>query len=332
MTGPLRVAVIGLGWWGLNVLRTIDESADIEALVAVDPSPVAVEAAAQRGVPSATTLEEVLDDPAVEAVVLCTPHAQHARQIVAAARRGRHVYCEKPLAPTQPEARAAVAAVQAAGVVLAVGHERRFEPAVLHVRGILDAGDLGTALVVEGNFSQDKFLDLPSTNWRLSAQDAPVGPLSATGIHLVDLAIAVLGQPETVWARLSDRGAGFANGDTLSVMISFASGATASVTAVLATPFIGRFAIFGSVGWAEIRDRSHPEASTGWDVTIARRGKEIERLEFAAHSGLRSNLEAFATAVRGGAQYPIPLEQMIAGARAFEAIVRSTRSGRIEAC
>ena len=164
-------------------------------------------------------------------------------------------------------------AVTAAKVQLGIGHERRFEPGIIDLRARLAAGELGTALLMEGNFSQDKFLALPADNWRLSAVDAPVGPLSATGIHIVDLSIALFGKPKEVWARLATRGSPFANGDTLGVMIAFESGATAMLTAILATPFMGRIAVYGSQGWIEIRDRTHPEHPTGWDVTVTHRGR-----------------------------------------------------------
>jgi predicted dehydrogenase len=113
------------------------------------------------------------------------------------------------------------------------------------------SGDLGTPLVFEGNFSQDKFLALPPDNWRLSSVEAPVGPLSATGIHLVDLAVSVLGEPVVVWARLATRATSFGNGDTLSVTLGFAGGGTASITAILTPPFIGRGD--GVLGPADVR-------------------------------------------------------------------------------
>ena len=156
---------------------------------------------------------------------------------------------------------------------------------------------------MEGSFSQDKFLALPAHNWRLSAEEAPVGPLSATGIHLVDLSIALLGRPTEVWARLATRGSPFANGDTLGVMIAFESGATAILSAILATPFIGRIALYGSQGWMEIRDRTHPEHPSGWDVTVSRRGGSQATHFVPPHPAVRDNIEAFARAIAGGAAY-----------------------------
>jgi predicted dehydrogenase len=84
------------------------------------------------------------------------------------------------------------------GCAIGLGHERHFEPAVIEMRRRLESGEFGNLLLLEGNFSQDKFLKLPSDNWRLSNSANPVGPLSATGIQMVDLSIALLGRPISV--------------------------------------------------------------------------------------------------------------------------------------
>jgi predicted dehydrogenase len=129
---------------------------------------------------------------------------------------------------------------------------------------------------------------------------------------------------------LSTRGSSFANGDTLAMSIAFENGATALLSAILATPFVGRLAVYGSQGWMEIRDRTHPESPSGWDVTTVHRGEEPVT-EFAPpHPAVRDNLESFAQAVSGKGYYPVDLEEMIANVRTFEAITRSVASGRIE--
>ena len=185
-------------------------------------------------------------------------------------------------------------------------------------------------MLLEGNFSQDKFLMLPRDNWRLSHAANPAGPLSGTGIHLVDLAIALLGQPIHVWARLAQLGSDFENGDTLSMTIGFENGTTAMLGAVLATPFMGRLALLGAKGWMEIRDRGHPEDPMGWDVTSESRDKSRVTAFYPPHPAVRDNLEAFGRAARGEADYPVALEEMLTNVRAFEAIQRSMKSGAIE--
>ncbi len=326
----IKAAVIGLGWWGKTILKNLLNSTVIAPVLAVDPLDQARASASALGVETASRFEDALANSKVDAVILCTPQEHHAQQIAAAARSKRHVFCEKPLCTTAADAEAAIAAVRKAGVQLGIGHERRFEPAVIEMRKRFASGEFGNPLLLEGNFSQDKFLKLPSDNWRLSNTLNPVGPLSATGIHMVDLAIALLGRPTSVWARLARLGSDFENGDTLSITIGFENGATAMLGAVLATPFMGRLALLGSKGWMEIRDRSHPENSTGWDVTCVHRDQAPATAFYPPHPAVRDNLEAFGRAALGQAPYPVALDEMLANVRSFEAIQRSVKSGAIE--
>jgi predicted dehydrogenase len=326
----IRAAVIGLGWWGQTLLKTLSNSTVIEPVLGIDPLGPARAAAAAHGVETAPRFEDALASNNIDAVILCTPQQHHAGQILAAAQAGLHVFCEKPLCTTAADAEAAIAAVKKAGVQLGIGHERRFEPAVIEMRKRFASGEFGAPLLLEGNFSQDKFLKLPPDNWRLSAAENPAGPLSATGIHMVDLSIALLGRPVSVWARLATLGSDFANGDTLSITMGFESGATAMLGAVLATPFMGRLALLGSKGWMEIRDRSHPENSTGWDVTSTRRDETPATTFYPPRLAVRDNLEAFARAALGEAPYPVALDEMLLNVRSFEAIQRSVKSGGIE--
>ena len=332
---PVRIAVIGYGWWGKTIARTLASSPLVEVTLVVEPDAAVRDVARADGLTAGFTvadrIEAALGDSSIAAVVLCTPHKAHAAQIAAAAAAGKHVFCEKPLCLTYADAVASVDACARAGVMLGIGHERRFEPAVVELRARIARGDIGNVLQIEANFSQDKFLAMAPDNWRLSNVHAPVGPLSATGIHLVDLAIAILGPAESVWARLATRGSNFANGDTLGIMLGFPGGANALISAMLATPFEGRFAVYGSRGWIEIRDRTHPENPSGWDVTTCLAGKERTTIFVPPHASVRANLEAFATAVAGGPAYPVTQREMLANVAALEAIMRSTGTGRVEA-
>ncbi|MHB2166381.1 Gfo/Idh/MocA family protein [Alsobacter sp. R-9] len=326
----IRAAIVGLGWWGRTIARELAGSPSIRPVLGIDPDEAGRAAVVPLGMETSARFEDALSRSDVDAVILCSPHKFHADQIVAVAKAGKHVFCEKPLCTTGADVEKALAAVRDAGVVLGIGHERRFEPSVIAMRAALAGGEFGTPLLMEANFSQDKFFALPPDNWRLSPVEAPVGPLSATGIHLVDLSIAVFGRPIEVWARLATRGSRFANGDTLSVTMGFENGATATLTAILATPFVGRLAVYGSGGWIEIRDRTHPEKSTGWDVTTVKRGGTPETTFSPPHPAVRDNLEAFAAAAAGGAPYPVTHDEMLFNVRAFEAISRSAASGKIE--
>lgn len=331
---PVRVGVVGYGWWGKVIARQLAASAWFKLVSVVETD---AQVRAQMGPDAAAYGFEVADDlaaflahPALEAVILCTPHPLHADQIVATAQAGKHVFCEKPLCLTLADAQRAIASCQSRGLVVGIGHERRFEPAIMALRDGIAAGTFGTLLQIEANFSQDKFFALPKDNWRLSNQHAPVGPLTATGIHLVDLAIALLGPAESVWARLATRGSEFENGDTLGLLLAFPGGANALISAMLATPFEGRFAVYGSRGWCEIRDRTHPEQPTGWDVTTQLRGQERQTRFVPPHPSVLANLEAFAQAIRGGPPYPVTAQEMLANVAALEAIMTSVRTQSLQ--
>ncbi len=198
------------------------------------------------------------------------------------------------------------------------------------LRAAAAAGELGTLLQIEANFSQDKFLSLPADNWRLSGKEAPAGPMTATGIHLLDLCVGLLGPAETAYARVATLGSQLKNGDTLGVLVTFRNGSNALLSAILATPFEGRFAVYGTQGWAEVRDKAHPEAPEGWLLTLQEKNKKRRTKEYPPAKAVLANLEAFADAAAGRAPYPVPQDQMIENICALEAVFRSARSGSVE--
>ena len=331
---PVQIGLVGYGWWGKIIAKQIATSGHLKLLAIVEVDEGLRQQMASdpflRDVQVLSSFDEFLKISELEAVILCTPHLQHANQIVQAAQAGKHVFCEKPLCLTFSDAQRAIQSCVQHKRVLGIGHERRFEPSVIALRKEIEAGVFGTILQIEANFSQDKFFALPKDNWRLSNQHAPVGPLTATGIHLVDLAIAVLGPAESVWARLATRGSYFENGDTLGIMLAFPGGANALISAMLATPFEGRFAVYGSKGWFEIRDRKHPENPAGWDIKRVMQGQEPVT-SFADQSPtVLANLEAFAMAIRGEQPYPVTHKEMLANVAALEAIMKSVVSKHIE--
>ena len=178
---PLGAALVGLGWWGSRIARTLAHSSVLRPVVGVDVSPEARAAFSDaHGVEAVEELGQALDDPRVALVVICSPHQEHAAQVIAAAASGRHVFVEKPFTLSLADCDRALEAVSAAGVRLGIGYERRFEPAVEALSARAAAGELGELMLIEANFSHDRFLALPPDSWRLSSDHAPVGPLSAT--------------------------------------------------------------------------------------------------------------------------------------------------------
>jgi predicted dehydrogenase len=326
----LGVAVVGLGWWGRVIVPLVKTSTRLRVITVADPDPAAADFASQQKVTLVKSYEEALRNPDVQGVILCTPHTLHTDQIVAAANAKKHVFCEKPLSLSRKDVLRAVEACNANRVALAVGHEKRFEPPIQELMRLVKSGELGTPLQIEANFSQDKFLSLPADNWRLSDKEAPAGPMTATGIHLLDLSVGVMGAADRVFASVRQLDSQLVNGDTLGILVNFKSGGNALLSAVLATPFDGRFAVYGSKGWAEVRDKAHPESPRGWTLTKHMRGGEKQSTEYPSAKAVLANLEAFAEAALGGKPYPVTQVEMIANVSALEAIFRSAKSGEVE--
>ena len=321
---PVKIAMIGLGWWGKKMTAVLQKASDaIEIVCAAEPNPAGAAFAAENGFPCYASDAEALLHPGVEAVVLATPHSLHAAQIERAVAAGKHVFCEKPLSHTRKGAEAAVEACRAAGLVLGMGHERRFEPPVAAMLAAARSGKLGRLLQVEANFSHDKFLSLTADNWRLNAKEAPVAGMTATGIHLTDLSVALFGPAKDLRVSCENLGSDFPQGDTMSAHIRFAGGGTAYVSATLVTPFVSRFAVFGTKGWIDIRDKAHVESPDGWVVTEAYTGTPITVTEVPPAEPVRDNLVAFAHAVRGQAPYPITGDDLVNNIAILEAIIAS---------
>ena len=145
----IKAAIIGLGWWGQHIVSTLqNKSEKIRFVRAVDLNlGASQQIAAQHSLELSSDLGDALEDAEVEAIVLATPHSLHEVQILAAASAGKHVFCEKPLALTRESAEKAVAACDAAGIILGLGHERRFEPAMIEIKNLIKSGSLGDIML-----------------------------------------------------------------------------------------------------------------------------------------------------------------------------------------
>ncbi|HEX6979467.1 MAG TPA: Gfo/Idh/MocA family oxidoreductase [Alphaproteobacteria bacterium] len=320
----IRAAVAGLGWWGKHIVRRLAESQKIKVVAAVEPAlDKHAEFAAQYGLPVKPRLEDVLADKSIDAVILATPHSMHTAQVTAAAAAGKHVFCEKPLALTRADAEKSVAACKAAGVVLGIGHERRFEPALKEVQRLVTSGELGTIMHVEANFSHDKLANVPVTDWRSSPKDAPAAGMTGMGIHLTDAFLAMFGPITEVFASTAQRVRSAENGDVVSVDVRFASGATGYLNAILVTPLYLRFTVFGSKAWVEVRNHTHPDTPGPSTLTLQRSGAAPEVRTYEWTDSVRENLEAFADACEGRGTYPFTDAQKIGNIAVLEAICRS---------
>jgi predicted dehydrogenase len=324
----IRAAVVGIGWWGKHVIQRMAGSDLMRITLAIDPKPDARRCAQHQGLASASHLDAALAEPAIDAVLLCTPHTLHAEQVRTVAAAGKHVFCEKPLALTRADAEASVAACRNAGLVLGIGHERRFEPAIKEVRRLVDEGALGTILHAEANFSHDKLANVALGDWRTSPLHAPAAGMTAMGIHLTDLLIDLLGPVSEVFAATTSRVAYKDNGDVVSVHLRFDSGPTGYINAILVTPLFICLRIYGTEAWVEVINHTHPDTPGPATLTLQQKHGRRTQRQFPWTDTVRENLELFASTIEGKARYIFTDRQKIANIAALEAICRSAAQAR----
>ena len=325
----LKIAIVGFGWWGRHITRRLVGHADIAVTAIVEPALAAHKDIHDAGLEALNDLGAALARPDIDAIVLTTPNPVHEEQVVACAGAGKHVFCEKPLGLTAASARRSTAAVENAGLQLGIGHERRFEPAMVSLKNAIDKGELGTIMHAEAAFSHDKLIHVPKDDWRTSKAVSPAAGMTAMGIHLTDLLISFFGRVETVQAMTTSRSLGWETGDVVTAQLGFEEGMTATLSAVLHTPHFIRLHVFGTQQWIEIINESHPDTPGGKvHYKVAETGKDMVRKELEWEDAVVLNLEAFAAAIAGDAPYPFTPEQMVHNIEVLEAIERSAEDRR----
>jgi predicted dehydrogenase len=224
-----------------------------------------------------------------------------------------------------------IAACDRAGIVLGIGHERRFEPAWEEIKRMVDAGELGTILHMESHWSHDRWLNMAADNWRGSKEEAPAAGWTGMGVHLSDMMLSLVQPVVEVQAHTAKRILAIPTGDVVSVHLHFADGTTGHIAAISATPDYARFAVFGSHAWAEARETQHVDPGGTTNFYLRRRGDAQQtRHDFEPASPVKAGYEHWADAVAGRVQYRFSNEERLGNVAILEAVVRSAESGKPE--
>lgn len=193
---PIKTAIFGTGFMGRVHLEAVRRVESVEtAAIAARNAEAATRLASGFAVPKATTdYREVLRDPAIAAVHITTPNAQHFSMAKDALLAGKHVLCEKPLTTTVAEAEELSSLAAKQNLRNCVCHNLRYYPMVQQMRRLREAGELGDILVVQGTYSQDWLLYDTDWNWRIDAKASGASRCMADiGSHFFDMAEHVTG-------------------------------------------------------------------------------------------------------------------------------------------
>lgn len=335
----LRIGLIGCGGIAKAAhLPAFDALHALVRLVAVaDTDRAAAEALAQpRAIAAYTDHEKLLARDDLDAVVIASPEYAHREQVEAAAGRGVHVLCEKPIALTLADADAMIAACERAGVLLMVGHSRRFTRRYLQARHAIDAGELGAVRLIRENERRPRYEDRPGQyyqrgHWTADAQRSR-GIVLTAAIHETDLFRWFAGsEPVSVYAEhcstMADDGS---VPDFISFTVRFANGCIASseLSRVLPPcyPAFHQFEIYGSAGALRARDTELAS------LTHYRR----EGASYPGHYGILlqrpeiyvRQLAAFVESLARGTAPPVSAADARAALALALAADRSARTGR----
>lgn len=313
----INAAIIGMGRWGEVLIRSVQGKSDKVRFVAgVARNPAPYEAlAAEQDIRLTDDFDSVIREPAIDAVIIATPPWLHAGQIVAAAAARKHVFVEKPITLNSREAETARAACERAGVILAVGFNRRFLPAIGDMRARVGADQIGNLLHMECQFSGATALRTPPGIWRMTRDANPAGGMVARGMHSLDLMIGFLGPVRTVYAMSDRRETVNEMDDTTSVLLRFAGGGTGYLSTIMATGEYWRVQALGPKGWIEMRGED--------ELLISDLDNVVETKSFEKTDKEFAELEAFADAVNGSTPFAVPPADAVHGIAVLEAISKS---------
>ncbi|MCW5854344.1 MAG: Gfo/Idh/MocA family oxidoreductase [Anaerolineae bacterium] len=237
------------------------------------------EAEAAFGVPCFAPGDLLARDD-VDAVVVCTPSGQHSREVIAAARHGKHALVEKPMALSLAEADQAIQACQTAGVHLGVVLQRRADPVFQGIKAALDGGDLGipTLALVTIPYWRDMAY-YHSARWRGTWALDGGGALMNQGVHLVDLLVWWMGDPVSVQAQAATLVHDIEVEDVVSATLKFVGGAQGvlAATTAAAPGFPHRLEVYGTRGGVQVEG----EAIFRW----GRLGEPMQQAASAADAG-----------------------------------------------
>jgi predicted dehydrogenase len=336
----INAAIVGMGWWGRTLVESVQSDSDVIRFVAgatrtVSPDVKAFAEAQKLQLES--DFNALLTNPKVNAIVLATPHSMHSEQVVAAAKAGKHVFCEKPFALTKADADAAVAATTQAGVTLGLGYNRRFHPEMTALRKRIQSGELGTVLHFEATMTFPNALMLKPEAWRADRDETPCGGLTPMGVHAIDGMIDLGGEIDHVYCQSFHRVVPVDSDDTTSMLFRMKNGASGYLGTITATGPGFSFQVFGSKGSVRLEGMTHVAGASSEErrTRLFSTGKfqpikgPAETWEAARLDVTRACLEAFATAASGGAPYLIPTSEMVHGAAVTEAIVKSAKTGTV---
>lgn len=325
----LRVAIIGLGSYGTRVAEAMQSSkrAKLVGVVSGTPSKVK-EWQSKYNIPEKNcynyeNFDNMKDNPDIDAVYVITPNALHHDQVIRAAKAGKHVICEKPMAVNAKEAQEMVDACKQANVKLLIGYRMHFEPNTLEIVRMRRDGEFGKVLFFQG-LSGFRIGD--PNQWRLDKELAGGGSLMDIGIYAVNGARYMVGE-EPVWVTAQETKTDpqkFKEGvdETITFQLGFPGGAVASCLSTYSMNHLDRFFLNGEKGFAEL------QPATGYGPIKGRTHKGELNKPHVTHQTLQ--MDEMAAIILDGKKPVVPVdgEEGLKDMKILDAIYEAVEKGQ----
>jgi predicted dehydrogenase len=320
---PLRVACLGMGWWSDVLADAMQRSKKFEIVACYTRSDEKRNTFAKKyGCVAAPGYEAMLKDKSIAAIINTTPNNVHLETTRAAAQAGKHVFLDKPIANTVADGRAITEACRKAGVVLALGYQRRKESHFRWVRKQIDDGVFGKLVNAEANISRDRLGKIDLNSWRYTSEGMPGGVMLQIGIHYSDVLEFLLGPVKAVNGRLAQLVLPGDNPDVASLVMEHENGALSTLNASYASA--SEYYCMNIYG---------KEASAYYDLhqglRFLKRGADrSEPVACEKNDTIREELDEFADAVRGNGKPEMGGEASTRSLAVLRAGIKSAREGR----
>jgi predicted dehydrogenase len=318
----IKAGVVGLGWWGQLLARSVNDSKKINITSGFTRTPSnASDFITETGIKLYKEYEQLLNDKSIDAIILATPHSMHVEQIKLAAEHKKHIYVEKPIALTLKETRTALGAARTAGVEIAVGFQRRCHPSMIAALDAVRNGKIGRVLHVEGHQSAPGLRIYKEGSWRQAREEQPAGGMTGMGIHLLDGMVSVLGAVEDVTVKSKKI---LQNNDSIlddmtSVLLTFETGTTGYIGTSIATSGYFSLRFFGENGVVEVRN---PDLG---EFIYTDQTAQIEVTENKGFNMEGASLELFADQITGSGSFPVSDKDVMYSSGALEKIIAAAR-------
>jgi predicted dehydrogenase len=312
-----------MGWWSDVLADAMQRSKKFEIAACFTRSSEKRQAFAKKyGCAPASTYEAILNDRTIEAIVNTTPNNVHAETTRAAAQAGKHVFLDKPIANTVADARALTEACRKAGVVLALGYQRRKESHFRWVRKQIEEGVFGRLVNAEANISRDRLGQFQLGSWRYTAEGMPGGVMLQIGIHYTDVLEYLMGPIKAVRGSLAQLVLPGENPDIASLILEHENGALSTLNACYASA--SEYYLMNIYG---------KEATAYYDLhnglRFLKRGTStVNPVPCTKNDTIVEELDEFADAVRGKGKPEMDGEKATASLAVLLAGIRSAREGR----